>query len=331
VGLGSFDNPITGANGSLVINQVQSPNFNMATKTGWQIQKNGNAYFFNITATGTITATTFEGTDFTIDSAGYFLYSAAPGVGDLFVTIASVGGTDPFTSPYVNGVAAYGASGYIQLTNGTAPSGGNIAELNMNTGDGAQVQNGRIISYASSAGTSRFLETRIAAPMFPSDTGSTQILLTSTTFDGTSADESIIFMVGSTGTVMEITGGFGTPNVNIIAGAGPFTLGEGWHAVTLASGLTGALAGGIGMRVKMMPWNMIAVDMQVSATATGTYTCGTLPSASYYPNVSRNLPLGANGTNNNARLFVPTSGDLIVIVGGTGAWTGGLSTQYPTN
>ena len=274
MGLGSFDNPITGAGGDLVI---------------------------------------------------------TPGTGDLFATIASTGGNDPYSNPYVNGMAVYGATGYIQLTNGTGPSGGNIAELLASTGDASQVTPGRLISFASASGTSRFLETRLIAPTLPRDTGSTQILLTSTTFDGTSADESMFFMVGTTGTVMEILGGFGTPNVNIIAGAGPFVPGEGWHTISLASGLTGALAGGIGIRCKLLPWNMVAIDVQVSATATGTYTCGSLPSASYYPTASRNLPLGANGTNNNARLFIPTSGALQIIVGGTGAWTAGLSNQYPTN
>jgi len=52
-----FQHAIAGGQGKLIVSQLQSPNFDLGTLTGWAILKNGNAYFFNITATGDITAT----------------------------------------------------------------------------------------------------------------------------------------------------------------------------------------------------------------------------------------------------------------------------------
>jgi hypothetical protein len=117
VGLGSFDNPITGSGGNLVINQIQSPNFSIAAKTGWQIQKNGDATFYDITAEGTVTATSFQGTDFDINSAGAFFYSGTPGPGNLAISIAPAAGTDPTSGQsYIAGVESFGSTGTAQLS-----------------------------------------------------------------------------------------------------------------------------------------------------------------------------------------------------------------------
>jgi hypothetical protein len=45
--IGSFSNPITGSNGDLVYNQIQSPNF-VHGVSGWRIQRNGSAEFQNV-------------------------------------------------------------------------------------------------------------------------------------------------------------------------------------------------------------------------------------------------------------------------------------------
>jgi hypothetical protein len=68
-----FSNPIIGGGGALVYPAIQSPNFSQSAQTGWSIQKNGDAYFFNIIASGTITATKFIGTEFEINASGAFL------------------------------------------------------------------------------------------------------------------------------------------------------------------------------------------------------------------------------------------------------------------
>jgi hypothetical protein len=105
-----FNNPLTGENGSLIYQQIKSPNFSLSGQTGWAILKNGNAYFYNVVATGTITATEFIGTDFIIDSAGMFFYNGTPAAGNLLTAIAAVAGVDAFGNAYGAGVTV-GAPG----------------------------------------------------------------------------------------------------------------------------------------------------------------------------------------------------------------------------
>lgn len=95
--LGSFDNPITGSDGQLVINQIQSSNFSLADQTGWQIQKNGDAYFFNITAAGSVTSNTvvIKGS-----GDGLFVYNGTPASGTLILSISSAAGEDDYGNAY---------------------------------------------------------------------------------------------------------------------------------------------------------------------------------------------------------------------------------------
>lgn len=109
--LGSFDNPITGAAGALAINQIKSPNFDQLTQTGWAILKDGEAFFFNVTASGSVTANKMVvvGT-----SDGLFVYDGAAGPGTLVVAIVSASGTDPYGNAYSGpgvSVSAPGAGG----------------------------------------------------------------------------------------------------------------------------------------------------------------------------------------------------------------------------
>lgn len=100
-----FSDPTT-AGDVLAIPAIQSPNFSLAGQTGWAIMLDGTAYFFSVTAEGTITATTFSGADFNIDSAGAFFYNGAPANGTLLISIASSAGTDPYANPYAYGVSS---------------------------------------------------------------------------------------------------------------------------------------------------------------------------------------------------------------------------------
>ncbi len=56
----AWNNPVV-AGQVLVIPGIQSPDFNLSAKTGWAILLNGTAYFFDLTAVGTITAATIIG------------------------------------------------------------------------------------------------------------------------------------------------------------------------------------------------------------------------------------------------------------------------------
>ena len=122
-------------------------------------------------------------------------------------------------------------------------------------------------------------------------------------------------------------------------GCGPAIPGEGWHTVSLASGVTGNMAGSVGCRVKKLPWNAVWLDIEVTVTnaAGATITIGSLPDLSYYPQVSRHFPLAQAGTpsalgNVNQRVFIGTSGGLQIIThtdaGGSAA---GLSVIYPVD
>jgi hypothetical protein len=96
----SFENPVVGGT-VLRIPAIQSPNFSFNPPTGWAIFANGDAYFFNITATGTIT-----GSSLVVDGAsgGVFVYSGTPAHGNLIVSLAGAAGTDAYGNTYPEGI-----------------------------------------------------------------------------------------------------------------------------------------------------------------------------------------------------------------------------------
>jgi len=102
-----FSNPIT-AGGILVQPEIRSPNFSLTAGTGWAILANGNAYFFNLTAAGTITGSTVvvEGT-----TGGVFTYSGLPAFGNMTASITGAPGTDAEGNAYPAGITAYSPSG----------------------------------------------------------------------------------------------------------------------------------------------------------------------------------------------------------------------------
>lgn len=91
-----FADPIV-AGTILIIPAIQSADFSIANQTGWAIFANGNSYFFNVTATGAVTATVViaEG-----PGSGTFVYDGAAGPGTLVVSIASMAGTDAWGNTY---------------------------------------------------------------------------------------------------------------------------------------------------------------------------------------------------------------------------------------
>jgi hypothetical protein len=123
-----FPNEVAGGNGTLLIPAIQSPNFSQSAQTGWAIMQNGDAYFYNITAEGTITATTLVASG----SGGVFVYSGTPGPGNPPIVAATSAAADPF------GNAIYGA---LQIGIGLAAGGGMVVSAE---GD---------VSIANTAGT----------------------------------------------------------------------------------------------------------------------------------------------------------------------------------
>jgi len=95
--MSGFANPVVGGQGSLVRPEIKSPNFNLGTKTGWAILRDGSAFFFNVTASGIVTANSVI-----VDGAGQgvFIYNGPPAHDNLIVSVASAAGADPFGNAY---------------------------------------------------------------------------------------------------------------------------------------------------------------------------------------------------------------------------------------
>lgn len=117
----SFDDPIVGGT-VLRTPAIQSPNFSLGPPlVGWAIYQNGQAYFGDVTASGSITATVFDGTNFTIDSSGIFFYSGTPAAGNLLLSIANAAGTDTYGNTYPEG-SSFTAAGKSVVTGITGGS-----------------------------------------------------------------------------------------------------------------------------------------------------------------------------------------------------------------
>lgn len=106
-----FAHDVAGGQGNLIAAQLKSPNFDLATQTGWAVLRNGDAYFFNITAAGSVTANTVivKGS-----GDGVFIYDGAPALHTLVVSLASASGTDAYGNSYTGpgiSVSAPGAGG----------------------------------------------------------------------------------------------------------------------------------------------------------------------------------------------------------------------------
>ncbi len=115
--MAGFQHDVAGGSGDLIVPQIQSPNFSIASQTGWAILQNGDAYFYDITAEGSITSNTVVVSG---SGEGVFVYSGTPANGNLIATITSAPGTDGFGNAYVGGITAYnGANEWASLTAGT--------------------------------------------------------------------------------------------------------------------------------------------------------------------------------------------------------------------
>lgn len=85
-----FSNPIIGGGGALVYPAIHSPNFDQATQTGWSIDKNGDAFFFNITSSGSLIVSA---------SGGLFVYNGLPAFGNPPICAITEATEDPFGNP----------------------------------------------------------------------------------------------------------------------------------------------------------------------------------------------------------------------------------------
>lgn len=108
--------PLAGG-GALRYPFLESPDFQSGVQ-GWIIRIDGSAEFNNLTIRGT-----FNGTNFTLNSAGLFLYSGTPAPGNLIASITNNAGTDPYGNTYLGGINTYSGAGFVGLNVGNLITG----------------------------------------------------------------------------------------------------------------------------------------------------------------------------------------------------------------
>jgi hypothetical protein len=114
-------NPIVGGI-TLRIPAIRSPDY-VPGVSGWTVNIDGSVEFNDGTFRGTVTAGTFQGNDFVINTQGIFLYSGAPAAGNLIISLASAGGTDTFGNVFPSGINVSGGN----LINIPSANGSDVA------------------------------------------------------------------------------------------------------------------------------------------------------------------------------------------------------------
>jgi hypothetical protein len=310
-----FSNQITGPEGILNRPQIQSPNFSIAAKTGWAIYKNGNAYFFNITAEGTVTATAFIGVDFNIGPDGAFFYSGPPGAGNLAASIATAAGDDPYANPYDPGFVAYGPTGNVQLYS---------AAINFNLA--AAVLAGSIVQIAASPAGSGVPSINLISPA------------NSTSLAG--ASQAVVGLLGqsedetSLARIILGTGQFGTTDISAVpilavggeiyyaepGAAGGDLVAETWHALTPGNGWTNSGSGpDLQYRMLASPPNTVEIIGDLDAgTLTNNTTIATVPHVPASTQAFAAAYPGTPPTSTSARLYVDSGTGVLACSGMAG-------------
>lgn len=98
-GNSGFAQPISGANGELIVPQIQSPNFQPGVQ-GWRLGQDGTLQASGADITGPVI----------IDGQNLY-YSGTPATGTLFMSIAEAGGFDTYGNQYFAGISLYGNFG----------------------------------------------------------------------------------------------------------------------------------------------------------------------------------------------------------------------------
>jgi hypothetical protein len=319
--MSGFENNVINALNALIRAAIHSPNY-VPNVSGWSINKDGTAEFNNLTVRGI-----FQGNNFIINNAGFFLYSGTPAFGNLIATIASTPGTDAFGNTYLEGLTAIGSDGSItQLADkpgGTSGAYGSGIFFwpNSNTA----LLPPAVVTYATYPGELR---------LFSGQNGLTDGQSLIRFFSQTNTDPGRQFPGGSF-SELDFTADqiYANGNINIQPGGGPFSINETFHYIAQPAATAAGFAGGV-MRVKLLPWNCVLMELQmvinVGNNAT-TLTFGNLPSSLYYPLVTRHFPVVNTGTI-FSRLFLPNSGgpQLIISAAGPGL-TYGMSVMYGNN
>lgn len=342
---------------------IQSPNF-VTGVSGWTINADGSVEFNNGTFRGTVTAGTIigsliesatSGRRTTIDANGdikaynafgavllwfknsadaFFIYTDTGSAtqGKLVSSIANSGGTDPFGATYLNGTVTY-------VTVGGQTYGIAIGVPNSQTVPA--------MIFRNLTTPPALDEPFIGAPQPASGS---QLIVSSGSTSISGAEAAITLMdsvnAGLIGGQVQFGAGLikfsnvaiaqwddNNTQLNIPAGAGPFIKGEVFHPIAQPANTTNLISTPVSCsgRYKLLPWNMVQLEIQFGINAGNvntTFTLGAPPSTAYAPLDDRRFAASCTAAV-DARLFVPASGagpQVIITAAAAGAVIGAAVT-----
>ena len=338
----AFAHDIAGGQGNLIATQLQSPNFSLSGQTGWAIMKNGDAYFFNITADGDITASEFIGTDFEINANGAYWYNGTPALGNPpVISIATPGTTqDPFGNTILPDlVIGQSTSPQVQLKTG-GPSG--AAELafplpgtwtNYPNLYGTVVGSGAVLSIDGPTDTT--VDDQAWIGLYSAAASGNSSSAGYIVYNDANGGKNTIGLWDDAGLTLYVVQsmtavepGTGTSPTNP---AKPET----WHTITLDSGWTGAALSRAAPRYRLLPDGNIQLDGCASATAgSGAKTLNNsnpLPAA-YRPLYPHDY-YSSDAVGTRMHISIATSGVITANFpsGATGTWYAEINGILPLN
>jgi hypothetical protein len=280
----------------------------------------GNPYPAGLNVTvGAISGTTFEGTDFVLNSAGMFFYTATPAAGNMYMSVSNNAGSDAYGNTYKAGLTLYNVVGGNRATLEllVSPSQ-DIPAIQLATGAASEQSFAAVYNLLINTGLATEYENLVVqGPASTYDSTQAMIFLVGNSKNGSGAASGIFGTAVSGGSITQVaywqtnglhvvTNLYGVGGILTIydqvqaVHPGTSSTTETWQNVTPPSGLTGTL------RYKLRTDNCIDIQMQLSVASTvasGTTTLFTLPSG-YIPSTQFRGPLAyySNGATTVAQL-----------------------------
>jgi hypothetical protein len=298
----SFQNPITGGQGALIRPAIKSPNF-VEGVSGWSIDRNGNAEFNDGTFRGTVTASTFEGTDFMINTDGAFFYNGTPGAGNLIASIAPSDGTDPYGNAYLEGLTTYAGGEYSSLANGSVIVGD---ATTLAQGDGGSLGIGNVADVLITSGSDTALPNPAYLDLLPGSTG---------TVPGAAGNPQIkLGVLGSAITDAWVSGALVKAQLGNPGTAWTWQA-PGYNADWSGTATFNGQAGFHALQYRLDPLDNVVFEGAFTAVTGAAGTVFTLPAA-YRPKMSCLVPcirfIAASSTLASGMLRIDANGNVVV-------------------
>lgn len=262
-----FANDITGQNGKLIRQQMQSPNF-VSGSAGWIIRKDGTVEFNNGTFRGSIAIG---------NSQELLIYSSAlPAAGTLLISIAGKAGVDGFGNSFPQGIAiSMGGSQMVLGETGGSPL------IYFGTGRAAIANSSGIQTIIQGAGAGSYDQIQFLGAQDSTQLDAIDFAMTSSSADGTQPAQIMDFyhdpsggfhfyrIVSYAGEVIlagAVTGvqpGTGTSRANP-------AVGETWHS-PVPSALWTTAGTAQPVRFRYQPDGTVRLDGEIITTGVGPW------------------------------------------------------------